>query len=89
MTVRVVSGLVLTVSMLLTSSFPESCCSVDGSFFPTQSHSHSEPNKHTEAYIDFKLLGLLFRLITNYLLQLKLTHNSYLYLAMWLGTFSK
>ena len=33
---------------------------VDGSFCPTWSHSHSVPNKYTEAYINYKLLGLLF-----------------------------
>ena len=52
------------------------------------SHSHSVPNKQTEAYINYKLFGLLFRLITNDLLQLKLTPNSYRYLAMWLEPFS-
>lgn len=50
---------------------------MDGSFFPSQFRSHSVPNKHTEACINYKLYGLLFRLISNYLLQLKLTRKSF------------
>lgn len=42
---------------------------VDESFCPIWSHSHSIPNKHTEAYINHKLFSLLLRLITTYLLQ--------------------
>ena len=61
---------------------------VERSFCPTGIHSHSVSNKHTEVYINYKPFGL-FRHITYYFLQLKLTHNSYLCLATWLGTFSQ
>lgn len=60
----------------------------NGSFCTAVSHSHSVPNKFTGAYINYKLSSLLFKFITNYLLQLNLTYNSYLCLAVWLGTFS-
>lgn len=49
---------------------------MDGSFCHSQSRSHLVLNKHTEACINYKLYGLLFRLISKYLLQLELTHKS-------------
>ena len=47
----------------------------DRSFCPAQYHSCSVPKKHTEAYINYKLFGLLLRFIINQLLQHKFTHN--------------
>lgn len=41
---------------------------LDESFWTARSQGHSVTNKHTEAYNNYKLFGLLFRLITNYLL---------------------
>ena len=41
------------------------CWSIDRSFAPARLPSHSIPKIHTEAYINYKLFGLLFRLITN------------------------
>ena len=32
---------------------------VDRGWCPTQSHSHSFPKEHTEAYINYKQVGLL------------------------------
>ena len=58
---------------------------VGRSFCPTWPHSHPCTNKHREPYFNYKLFGLLLRLITNYLLQLKLIHNSYY--TMWLVIF--
>ena len=40
--------------LLLPGSYP-----VDRGFCHAQSHSHSVPTKHTEAYINYKLVGLL------------------------------
>ena len=34
-------------------------CYVDGSFCPAWFYSHSVPKKHKEAYINYKLFGLL------------------------------
>lgn len=36
---------------------------VNRSFTPAQYYNHSVPNKHTVAYINYALLGLLLRLI--------------------------
>lgn len=48
---------------------------------------HQLPNKHAEAYINYKCLannsGFLLAL------AFKLTHLSYLHSATWLGTFSQ
>lgn len=67
----------------------ESASNVKRSFYPAWLGSSLVPNKHTEASINYKLFGLWLSLITNELLQLKLTHNSHLCLATWLGTFSQ
>lgn len=48
---------------------------IDRSFCPASSQSHLITNKHKETQINYLLFSLLLRLITNYLLKLKLTHN--------------